>query len=388
MTFTSHQSITSPTVPPTSEKSPSLRTEPIEAVQVLTDFAQRYADQFFDPSSAWRLVVSPVFRFLNGSVSLQQAMGSIKCAQFSEVRAALTEIDGTALQLPDMRYFAKSIERLWHERGWYPRSGDLSEYFVFAGNTPVDTWRFHLAEERTRWAISGSDYGETLALYCRGLALTTHLRRLGIHLEPAGGPPVDNHALCQTIGELGARIILWENEQGNAVAASAFDSAEIGVPVNLILRWGLAVMLDLSVHDPRCSIFSGESDFAALWPDGHESAISYYAALAVSELTRTLKDAGIGEESEARSLIAQVLNEDWESAGFRSPFHLNASFTEFDLKTSNGMSVFRHTRERAFSYALPVGCCELGCSDLMPSERDIVAVRELQRRFLTKSDKS
>jgi len=362
---------------------PALRSEPLSEIQALTDWTLTRAGKFEIPAKAWVEVVYPIYRFLNGSISRAQLSGSSAMLPLSEVAELLVEVEKLPFRPPDIQHFVSKVESYWLGRGWYPLCGELIEHFTFADNTPVSSVRFHLVEERSGWAVSDSLYREALALFCRGLALTAHLRQLGIHLEPEGGLPVDNQALCRTIGELGSRIILWEKEHGSKTAAPGLNSEDLEIPVNLILRWGLAVMLDLSVHDPRRSIFADSPELRELWPNGHESAIPYYTALAISELPRSFREAGIGDEQGARRLVSEVLRMDWEQNQFRSPFLLNNSFIEFDSKTCPlAMSICRPTRERAFVYALPINYSEFGRSDRMPTQRDFDEARGFQQRHL------
>lgn len=211
----------------------------------------------------------------------------------------------------------------------------------------------------------------------RGLSLVSHLRLIGAHPDDDTSELVDNKLLADTIYEYAERLIQFEKMPDSQKSPVTYEGGLELPSLKNFFTWGLAVMLDDRVHDIRRGIALDCESVQQRWPGGPDTVMDEYLARALNRVPMIL-----GGEN----LINQALSTDWEQLGFRCPFQFAQSYLELDLeRVANSFTGRRPTRQRIFSYALPVGAAAFGLHDepLAPEERQ--QVRTLQRKLIQRA---
>ncbi len=327
------------------------------------------ADEFID--SGGISVLRYLFGFASNSRT-QQILAYKAADRLPEFEALPDERSLTDRFFTDV---GDALRSLWRVRGWGSTSGEMAEVLALLALTPsYPVERFFIGERRIELATEGCLFGELVMRLTRGLSLVSHLRLIGPHPDDGTTELVDNQLLAETIAEYIERLLQFEKLPEAWRAPAMLHETCAVPPVKEFFLWGLAVMLDPQVHDFTRGITASMPVVHERWPTGPEAAMHEYLSLALERVPSLAGGA---------DLIERALRTDWEALGLRSPFQLAESYMQLDIeRPRNTFSSPRPTRQRIFSFALPVGAAAIGKLDSALSAGELEACSKLQRRIV------
>jgi len=159
-------------------------------------------------------------------------------------------------KLEDYTYIGLRLNELFKEKGFF----SLAPYLAILGDRYVYSTEYMDVMARVDALTQAFPREERgLALLVKGFNLVTHLRKTGVHAEPAKDGQLkflDNEILVEAIPQFVAHILNWKKENKELwdtpiSSEFGYTGESLNITYGDMMLWGLIVMLDPMIHNHK-----------------------------------------------------------------------------------------------------------------------------------------